>query len=437
MKTHGQQNKKITLSSKHLRELVVLLGVFIFSAYFLISCTKNVREINEPESAFKPLEPEQYFGDMSNLDFKTFKHNEGRHATIPCLLCHQPNEESPKPKFASHQTCAGCHVQQFKEKSHDICTICHTNSETGEMKAFPPLKTFGMEFNHTAHFKETNCATCHQTQGTSMTIPSGVNAHVTCVQCHTSDKKIGEKNFGSCSTCHQQGKPNRISAETTNVGFNFSHSRHSTQNCQSCHSPTNGNNMSAINVSMHSGGANGCAACHNGQKAFGANAFSDCRKCHQEVANTINFGIRFSHADHSKKDCATCHKSGGKGVNFSVPNGQNAHNTCFQCHQPMKDNGGGFTSGKCFTCHQVGGRNDIKPSPQFIGGNFSHSKHTFLDCDSCHTSTRGQMSAPTVAMHKQNKAKFSCANCHNNEMAFGESFADCKKCHTNSNFNNK
>lgn len=426
----------LKINSLKLRELVFLSALCVFCGYFLMSCTSQIQEKQPPESSFKPLEPEQYFDDMSNVDFSTFKHNEGRHASVPCLLCHQRNEESPKPQFSSHQICAGCHSEQFKDKSHQICALCHSNVETGEMKAFPKMKSFRMEFNHAAHFKETNCATCHQTQGAGMAIPSGVNAHVTCFQCHTSDKMVGEKSIGSCSTCHEPGKPNRISTELANVGFNFSHSRHSSLNCQSCHNSSGGNAMPAINVGMHSGANNNCATCHNGQKAFGANNFNDCRKCHSEVQNASSYGINFSHSNHSKSNCATCHKSGGRGVNFTVPNGQAAHNTCFQCHSPMKG-GGGFTSGKCFTCHQSGSKNNISPSAVTIAGNFSHSKHSGLDCDSCHTSTKGQMSAPTVAMHKQIKSGFSCASCHNNEMAFGENFDSCKKCHTNSKFGGK
>ncbi|HQU86180.1 MAG TPA: cytochrome c3 family protein [Pyrinomonadaceae bacterium] len=434
MKQQKQHKKALKPNSLRLRELVVLIGFCLMIGYFAVSCTSTVQEKKAPEDPFKPLDPEQVFSDMTNLDFKTFKHTEGRHSTVPCLLCHQRNEESPKPRFASHQICAGCHAQQFKDQRHDICSICHSNVETGEVKKFPSLTTFKMEFNHSAHLKLTNCATCHKTAGANMAIPSGVNAHETCFQCHTSDKMVGEKSIGSCSTCHEPGKPNRISAEFTNVGFNFSHTRHGKLNCQECHG-SSGNAMSKINVGMHSGANNNCATCHNGQRAFGATNFSDCRKCHTEVQSAA-FGIKFSHDVHSKTNCATCHKQGGSGATFTIPNTQTAHNTCFQCHSPMKG-GGSFTDGKCFTCHQSGSKNNIAPPPQTIGGNFNHKKHSGFDCDSCHTSQKGQMSAPTVAMHRQVKSGFSCVNCHNNEVAFGENFANCKRCHTNSKFGSK
>ena len=418
--------------SQRLCELVILLFVCLLGGYFLSSCTSQIQEKPERESAFKPLIPDVPVDEMSDVNFTTFKHDK-RHQTIPCLLCHQRTEDSAKPKFSSHTPCAGCHTQQFKDKSHPICVICHTNVETGELKEFPPMKSFKMEFNHTAHFKEANCATCHQPQGGGISIPARLNAHATCFQCHTSDKIVGEKNLGSCSTCHQPGTPNPITDSAKTVGFNFEHAKHSGLNCQSCHTPTSSNQMSAINVSMHSGQTNSCRTCHNGGKAFGATDFKDCRRCHQEVAKARSFGVKFDHANHTKSNCATCHKAGGQGVNFTVPNGQNAHNTCFQCHSPMKG-GGSFTNSKCFTCHQIGGTNNISAPPVTIAGNFSHTRHNGLDCRNCHTSSGGEMSAPTVAMHTPAKLGLSCATCHNNQKAFGEDFSNCKRCHTNNSF---
>ncbi len=402
--------------------------------YLFSSCTSQIQEKKPTESPFKPLPENMVVTDkMEDVDFTSFNHDSPRHKTVPCLLCHQRNEDEPKPKFASHQTCAGCHTPQFADQAHPICSTCHTGDGSEKLKPFPVMKSFSAQFNHTAHFKETNCATCHKPQGDGMTVPAGGNAHETCFQCHTSDKIIGEKNIGSCSTCHEPGPANRITDSVQNIGFNFDHSRHNGLNCNSCHNPSSGNKMSEITVAMHAGQANSCATCHNEKRAFGANDFSDCRKCHQEVAGARSFGVKFNHSAHTKSDCAVCHKAGGKGVNFSVPNGEAAHQNCFQCHSPNKDRGG-FTSSKCFQCHQIGGTNNISPSSPVIAGNFSHSGHNALNCSSCHNVTRGQMNAPTVAMHKAGKATVSCATCHNNQTAFGEDFTNCKRCHTGGNF---
>lgn len=432
------KQKRITQQQKIQWLKMIVLSIFLLGfGYIFPACTSSVQE-KKPvtESPFQPLpEVVKATDKMEDVDFSRFSHDGPRHQTVPCLMCHQRNEESVHPKYPSHAVCSGCHTPQFEDKTHPICVICHTEQGSEKVKPFPQMKSFRVEFNHTAHFKETNCATCHKVQGVGMTVPAGSNAHETCFQCHTSDKVVGEKNIGNCSTCHVAGTANRIVPAMQNIGFNFAHAKHSGLGCNSCHSPAgSGNKMSEINVAMHSGQANSCATCHNNQRAFGASNFSDCRRCHQEVGGARSFGVKFNHSDHiGKANCATCHKSSGNGATFTVPNGQTAHTTCFQCHQPMKDSGS-FTSGKCFQCHQIGGTNDIKPSPSTIAGNFSHTKHKGMDCNSCHTNKGGQMQAPTVAMHKASKTGLNCASCHNNQKAFGEDFTNCKRCHTGGNF---
>lgn len=422
--------------SRRLQKLVLLTFLTLAVVYSFSSCTSSVVEKKEIESPFKPL-PENIVATdtMENVDFSSFKHDSIRHKDIPCLLCHQQKDEAFRPNFALHTPCAGCHTPQFADKSHQICLVCHTESGSAELKQFPRIKSFTARVNHSAHFKETSCSTCHTPQGSGMAVPSGGDAHATCFQCHTSDKVVGDRNIGSCSTCHEPGTPNRIFDSTKNIGFNFDHSKHGRVSCDKCHNTSSGDGMSAISVSMHKGQGNSCATCHNGRQVFGATGFGDCRRCHQEMPSGKSFGVNFDHSIHATNDCASCHKGIGNGVNFRVPNGTSAHTSCFQCHAPMKG-GGAFTSGKCFTCHTPGATNDIRPSRAVIPGNFNHTKHSGLDCASCHNQTGGKMDAPAVAMHNVKSSAMSCASCHNNEMAFGDDFANCKKCHTGGKFGN-
>ena len=420
---------------KNLQKLVVFSVLILMLGYVLASCTSQVQEKKETQSPYQPLPEAMISADeMEGVDFARFKHDSERHVTVPCLLCHQRNEESPQPKFSGHTPCIGCHAPQFKDNQHPICVICHTEQDTKELKAFPAMKSFKANFNHTQHFKETNCATCHKSEGGGgMNIPTRGEAHATCFQCHTTDRTVGEKNIGTCSTCHELGQPNRIVDRVENIGYNFDHANHSRVGCNECHNAQGGNEMSALTIAMHNREPNSCATCHNEKRAFGANDFTDCRRCHQEVSGTRSFGVRFSHSVHGKINCAKCHKQGVRGVNFTVPNSESAHKTCFECHSPTKG-GASFTSGRCFTCHQPGNGNNISPSPQFIRGNFSHTKHGFLDCSSCHTIAGGNMTAPAVIMHKPSKAAMKCATCHDNQGAFGEDFTNCKRCHTGNNF---
>jgi c(7)-type cytochrome triheme protein len=77
--------------------------------------------------------------------------------------------------------------------------------------------------------------------------------------------------------------------------MNFSHTRHTRagMNCTSCHTvqagTARGKQVTAPLASMHFAPARvaSCAACHNGTRAFGANDFANCRRCH--IGNSFKF----------------------------------------------------------------------------------------------------------------------------------------------------
>ncbi len=213
------------------------------------------------------------------------------HARLPCLLCHKRNDNSPRLKRSGHLPCSGCHVQQFSATSGPICTICHTNVETGAVKAFPPLRSFSAKFDHARHLRRTGCATCHRPTrgGAVLLVPAGSNAHTTCFQCHGPTSEVGGRNIGSCSVCHELGRPPYFGRLMKPFAVNFSHAKHTanrTLNCASCHSVRAGvtrtAQVSEPLVSMHFAPARSfsCASCHNNKRAFGPPDFSDCIRCH-------------------------------------------------------------------------------------------------------------------------------------------------------------
>ena len=230
-------------------------------------------------------------------DFSHFLHTNAAHSRMPCLLCHRRDDNSGQigfPGKGGHTPCIGCHQQQFAMGSGgQICTICHTNAETGALKRFPRLQDFTMRFNHAKHSKS-NCATCHQSsrQGVAFSIPSGVRAHNTCFQCHTASSSI---QMASCGTCHLLGRFVRTPETARAFQVNFSHARHRRAglNCSSCHTvqagSARGRQVTAPQASMHFAPQHGasCAACHNGTRAFGANDFANCKRCH--TGNKFSF----------------------------------------------------------------------------------------------------------------------------------------------------
>ena len=232
----------------------------------------------------------------SGTDFSKFRHDNPNHARLPCLLCHRRETNSPRPSLPGsngHLPCAGCHAQQFAYSSGPMCTICHTDVQSGKLKSFPRLSSFHMKFDHARHVRMGNlsCASCHRPSrgGVALSIPAGFNAHTTCFRCHTPSAKSGDQNISSCGVCHQLGRHGRTRETAAAFRVGFSHAKHDKSeglSCNECHRVRAGVarrlQVSAPQPLNHhaSPGAFSCMSCHNGKRAFGGDDFSVCKRCH-------------------------------------------------------------------------------------------------------------------------------------------------------------
>ena len=277
MKTERTNNNTHWLSTRRLEGVALLLISIILGYAFVIF----PKAVEEPAPELVGAEP------AAAQDFSKFQHGNAMHARLPCLLCHKREEGVTRPKMPGHMPCAGCHVQQFADNTNPICTICHTATS---VKPFPALRSFNVMFDHGRHMRQTNCATCHKPtrRGIAFSVPSGANAHASCFQCHGPRTEIGERNIGSCATCHQPGRPVRGSEWAKAYSENFSHQAHirAGNNCTVCHTVraggVRGRQVSApLPLNHHApAGTMSCATCHNNKRAFGGDDFKDCRRCH-------------------------------------------------------------------------------------------------------------------------------------------------------------
>ena len=239
-------------------------------------------------------------------DYTRFRHADQTHANLPCLLCHKRADNSARPAWPGHLPCSGCHSQQFANPASPICTICHTDAQSGGLKTFPGLKTFNARFNHLVHTRagarpREGCAACHRPTrgGVALSIPAGLGAHATCYQCHTARAQAGGRDLATCALCHQQGRHARTPERAAAYRVNFSHAKHGARqrlDCASCHTvkagSARGRQVSAPQPLQHhaSPRAQSCITCHNDRRAFGGDDFSDCKKCH--TGNNWYFGGR-------------------------------------------------------------------------------------------------------------------------------------------------
>ena len=227
------------------------------------------------------------------IDFSQFYHTNANHARLPCLLCHRRDSNAPLPTLPGrngHVPCAGCHAKEFANSASPVCAICHTNAQSGALKAFPPLKSFGVKFEHAQHLGVgAACATCHRPTrgGVAESIPARANAHVVCYQCHTPQRQANGRDISSCGVCHQPGGLSRTPETAAAFKLGFSHAKHgAAQRCNECHSvkagaPARRQVSAPLALNHHApNGARSCATCHNGKRAFGDDDFSVCTKCH-------------------------------------------------------------------------------------------------------------------------------------------------------------
>ncbi|HEY6231750.1 MAG TPA: cytochrome c3 family protein [Pyrinomonadaceae bacterium] len=238
-----------------------------------------------------------------NIDFSKFLHSNANHARLPCLLCHRRVNNDARPSMpggGGHLPCTGCHAKEFANSSSPLCVICHTNTQSGALKAFPPLSSFNMRFDHSRHARlgRVSCSTCHRPSrgGVAMSIPAGFSAHITCYQCHGPEAKSGGRDISSCGTCHQLGGYSRTTTQAAAYRVGFRHANHDATeklDCSACHVVRAGmaqrRQVSApLPFNHHApAGASSCASCHTGKRAFGGDDFSVCTRCHKK--NTWHF----------------------------------------------------------------------------------------------------------------------------------------------------
>jgi len=273
---------KSTLSRiKRLQAAILLTGLVVFGYAFTT--------LQASTTGAEPIPESPTVEANENEDYSKFRHSNPMHSRLPCLLCHVRSEGRTTPKMPGHMPCASCHVQQFADNQSQLCIICHT--PTG-VKAFPPLRSFNVRFDHSKHLRQTSCATCHKPsrRGVALSVPSGASAHVTCFQCHGPRTEVGGRNIGSCAVCHQPGTPVRGSDWAKAFSVNFSHQEHARKgagSCSTCHTvqagSARGRQVTAPTAAMHfaRAGKPSCATCHNNRRAFGAEDFANCKRCHE------------------------------------------------------------------------------------------------------------------------------------------------------------
>jgi c(7)-type cytochrome triheme protein len=272
-----------------LKVLFLLAALAIFAA----SCLQQAEE-RTPVTITASETPVPPAARASDTNFGKFLHDVPEHKQFACDSCHKRDVKGQDIRFAGHEACIGCHLNEFTSQQGAICTICHqeTKSVPPPVQVFPAKfeEGFNMKFDHAAHTRgeglpREGCVACHESNGPGKTIPVGIRAHANCFTCHTQDKKIGQ-----CSTCHELAPYNRTPPSRYVFRAVFRHSDHTRGiDCNDCHTVRPGapqsRQVTNIVAQEHKvAPGNNCYSCHNGSRAFGGNGlndFANCRRCHR------------------------------------------------------------------------------------------------------------------------------------------------------------
>jgi c(7)-type cytochrome triheme protein len=273
------------------RSLKVVL-IFCAICTFAVACIQQTAKSPVPLTAVEtaPLIPASTAAKV----FKTFSHKVPEHKKFACDTCHQREGRSAQIELAGHESCIGCHLNQFIARDDQLmCTICHDNlkSDPPTQRAFPTrfAEGFNMKFDHAAHTRgagqpREGCAACHKPSGPGQTIPVGIQTHSTCYACHTAESKIG-----TCNVCHQMAPYTRTLQSQYSFKAIFTHGDHRAVGCDECHKVVpgapNARQVTHISILEHRAApTNTCLQCHNGKRAFTGNDpfnVGSCVRCHK------------------------------------------------------------------------------------------------------------------------------------------------------------
>ena len=137
---------------------------------FAASCIQQGQKTQVPVTSAET--PDPIPARVSTKTFQAFSHQIPEHKQFDCNSCHQREGRSLKIELAGHESCVGCHLNQFTNRDDQVmCGICHENLKLDQptTKTFPAkfIEGFNMKFDHAAHTQgkgrpAEGCASCHE-----------------------------------------------------------------------------------------------------------------------------------------------------------------------------------------------------------------------------------------------------------------------------------
>lgn len=322
--------------------------------------------------------------NIVGLDRETFNHNEtdfklkGKHNSLLCINCHQPNREKQAFLIEKFQ-CIDCHQEEspHRDQVADKCDNCHENSTWNKISFDHSETDFLLKHAH----RKTACRNCHIDE-------KYLELGKLCSNCHAIND-IHQQRFGNkCEDCHNEKKWEETSFNHNDDTEFKLFSAHIKTPCESCHQEKN--------INQSSQPPKTCIDCHRKDDIHNQNLGEECESCHKADRWST---IRFDHntdtdfileGNHEKTSCNSCH-------NIAEKNEVEGRE-CIDCHR-LTDPHQNTLGDHCEQCHNS--RNWEKTL-------FSHDLVKF----------------PLLGMHKN----LACNECHI-ESDFSKTNQECNSCH--------
>jgi len=306
------------------------------------------------------------WNQLVSFSERTFDHSStgfplvGKHQTVSCKSCHQPNSQPSGIDILFVQ--ATINYSYPHPRVTGKCISCHEDYHDGAFEEVPGGK---------------DCANCH-TEGGWLPTTFGT-------QRHNSDSPFaltGAHLAIPCSSCHQP-------ADNSRMVFHFEDTQ-----CETCHEQDN----------------------PHGNEFADQSGKTVCGDCHETTSWTSD--ISFDHSTtqfpltgrHALISCNSCHNS-----EFALAdNSLKLPVTCESCHQSDDPHRGQFKQSaigsSCDNCHST---------DSFTLTSFDHSKtrfpldgaHENVACMSCHQTEKAPDGSSFVRFRPM---KITCESCHAN-----------------------
>ncbi|MBM4397851.1 MAG: hypothetical protein FJ087_19475 [Deltaproteobacteria bacterium] len=290
----------------------------------------------------------------------------GRHAGVPCRVCHGTDQGGASPRYAvADRRCAACHAdahagQMSGPPRPRECGECH-GTDTFKVVSFDHAARTGFALD--GRHGVAACAACHP----AVRLPSagavtggavtGVEVALyrptdaRCDGCH--EDPHGRRLAGACADCHRPA----ASWRRVEAGVAFDHGgtgfplagRHAGVGCDRCHDGA---------LRLAGGGGSGCAACHRDDPHRGREG-PECEECHTPRGWAVGPEVR-----------------GHERTRFPLT-GAHRVADCFACHAAVEPPAYQGTPRECAACHST---DYARPGnhPDHVAAGFP------MRCDECH-----------------------------------------------------